>query len=303
MYYTVKSTYRDKKRLKTVMAHRGSREQGLPENTIAAFRDAILNGADIIELDVRLTLDDQVVVSHDDSLSRTCGSELLISQTKFKDLPKILLTHPLENNRIKLYPIEESQAIPLLSNVLKTFPHHYFNIEIKQNSNILIEKSLQIIQENNKENDVYWFSLNEKVNQKLVSIAPHIATISSVVCALRVFFYYHLGILPFISLDESVVGVMPQEITLDMLRSELPKVPIWILYILRFILQGNPPYFMMQPKLFYHLRKRGIAVLFMSVNTPADLDLAIKMGATMILTDNAPFMVSHIKQTNITFQT
>jgi glycerophosphoryl diester phosphodiesterase len=52
-----------------VHGHRGARAV-LPENTLPAFEYAIGCGADAIELDVAVTRDDVVVVSHDPTLNR-----------------------------------------------------------------------------------------------------------------------------------------------------------------------------------------------------------------------------------------
>lgn len=48
-----------------VIAHRGVHGPGLTENTIAAFEAAVSAGADMIELDVRRTAGDELVVIHD----------------------------------------------------------------------------------------------------------------------------------------------------------------------------------------------------------------------------------------------
>jgi glycerophosphoryl diester phosphodiesterase len=53
-----------------VVAHRGA-SGTLPENTKAAFELAIAQGAQILEIDVHLTADDELVVIHDDTLERT----------------------------------------------------------------------------------------------------------------------------------------------------------------------------------------------------------------------------------------
>ena len=50
--------------LPLIIAHRGD-VTNAPENTISAFQKALELGADGIELDVRLTKDDQLVVFHD----------------------------------------------------------------------------------------------------------------------------------------------------------------------------------------------------------------------------------------------
>lgn len=50
-------------------AHRGA-SHAAPENTLAAFTLAVVEGADAIELDVRLSADGVPVVFHDDTLER-----------------------------------------------------------------------------------------------------------------------------------------------------------------------------------------------------------------------------------------
>lgn len=58
-----------------IVAHRGSSGTA-PENTMRAIREAVEAGADMVEIDVRLTADHHVVVFHDHVLGRTtdgCG--------------------------------------------------------------------------------------------------------------------------------------------------------------------------------------------------------------------------------------
>lgn len=65
-----------------IIAHRGA-SRAEPENTLAAFRRAVEMGADGVELDVRRTADDRLVVHHDPHLpdGRT------IRSTRRADLP------------------------------------------------------------------------------------------------------------------------------------------------------------------------------------------------------------------------
>ena len=53
-----------------IWAHRGA-SRVAPENTMPAFERAIAAGADGIEFDVQLSRDGEVVVIHDETLSRT----------------------------------------------------------------------------------------------------------------------------------------------------------------------------------------------------------------------------------------
>jgi glycerophosphoryl diester phosphodiesterase len=64
-----------------LQAHRGVSTEA-PENTMAAFRMAVDQGYDLIELDTKYTKDGVCVVLHDHTLNRTCrypGGEVLPS--------------------------------------------------------------------------------------------------------------------------------------------------------------------------------------------------------------------------------
>ena len=59
-------------------AHRGLHSQGIPENSMAAFK-AALDGGYGIELDIHLTKDGDLAVIHDTSLKRTAGADIKIT--------------------------------------------------------------------------------------------------------------------------------------------------------------------------------------------------------------------------------
>ena len=67
------------------LAHRGDWSEA-PENTIAAFQAAERAGADMIELDIRRTADDRVVVMHDPTLERVWGSPLAVADATLDEL-------------------------------------------------------------------------------------------------------------------------------------------------------------------------------------------------------------------------
>ena len=73
-----------------VAAHRGapasSRE---PENTIAAFREAIEDGAGALELDVRRTSDGVLVVLHDATIDRTTDGTGALADLTFDELERL----------------------------------------------------------------------------------------------------------------------------------------------------------------------------------------------------------------------
>jgi glycerophosphoryl diester phosphodiesterase len=71
-----------------IIAHRGASALA-PENTLAAFRRAIADGAEGIEFDVRLSKDGAVVVFHDATLRRLTSRKNLVSSIPLEELQTI----------------------------------------------------------------------------------------------------------------------------------------------------------------------------------------------------------------------
>lgn len=71
-------------------AHRGLWGEGIPENSVAAFRHAAEHGF-AIELDVQLSSDGTVMVFHDRTLTRMCGREEALSSLTADELTHIPL--------------------------------------------------------------------------------------------------------------------------------------------------------------------------------------------------------------------
>jgi len=118
-----------------VHGHRGARAV-LPENTLPAFEYAIGCGVDAIELDVAVTRDDVVVVSHDPTLNRAI--------CRAPDGPRVIRACTLEevrrwdcgtlrNPRFRRQMPVPGARIPTLDEVLalSTRGQFLFNIEIK----------------------------------------------------------------------------------------------------------------------------------------------------------------------------
>ena len=71
-----------------IIGHRGASAVA-PENTMAAFREAIAAGADGIEFDVRLARDGVPVVIHDSTLRRTAGFSRRLADMPWSELKDI----------------------------------------------------------------------------------------------------------------------------------------------------------------------------------------------------------------------
>ena len=71
-----------------MVAHRGASAHEA-ENTLPAFEAAIAAGADVVELDVRMTADDVAVVMHDADVSRTTDGTGLVRDLALADLKEL----------------------------------------------------------------------------------------------------------------------------------------------------------------------------------------------------------------------
>lgn len=87
------------------LAHRGiHNNEDVPENSLPSFRAAVDAGCGI-ELDVRFTKDRQLVVFHDEELSRMCGDDRFVLDVTYDELSKLRL-------------LDTDEKIPLLSEVI-----------------------------------------------------------------------------------------------------------------------------------------------------------------------------------------
>lgn len=86
------------------IAHRGYHDQVAPENSMAAFRNAIAAGLPF-ECDVHLTKDGKIVISHDSQLKRMTGKEGKIEELTLEELRAS-------------YKLPDGSDLPLLTEVI-----------------------------------------------------------------------------------------------------------------------------------------------------------------------------------------
>ena len=110
------SDYDPRMREFTVIGHRGACALE-PENTLRSVRRAIADGADMVEIDVRLA-DNEIVVIHDDTVDRTTDGTGSVYQ----------MSHP----ELRGLDAGKGEKIPTLAEVLElTLPSLPLNIELK----------------------------------------------------------------------------------------------------------------------------------------------------------------------------
>jgi len=108
-----------------ILGHRGASAVA-PENTLAAFSRAILDGAEGIEFDVRLSRDKVPMVIHDATLKRTALIDSLVCDLTSKQLQEIdvgswFARTSFEGRRPSPTTSYASAKLPTLAQVLELF--------------------------------------------------------------------------------------------------------------------------------------------------------------------------------------
>jgi glycerophosphoryl diester phosphodiesterase len=98
-----------------VMAHRGDSVY-CPENTLAAFRKAIADGADILETDLHLSRDGEMMCIHDASVDRTTDGRGLVAEMSAGELRSL--------NAGVHFPAFQEERIPTLAELIAILPEN-----------------------------------------------------------------------------------------------------------------------------------------------------------------------------------
>jgi glycerophosphoryl diester phosphodiesterase len=136
------------------IAHQGGEDE-FPSNTLYAFKKSVKAGADMLELDVGVTKDDRIVVSHDTTLDRTTSGTGTIESRTLKQIRRLdaaywfakggddAYAHDKPRKAYRFRGIATGQRkppkgfkrrdfrVPTLREVMKAFPRTPINIEIK----------------------------------------------------------------------------------------------------------------------------------------------------------------------------
>lgn len=170
-----------------IHAHRGSSINN-PENSMAAFKQAIKDEADYIELDVHQTKDQKIVVTHDSSLSRITSGKVNkeVYELTYDEIHKLDVGSWFDKKFSYLRVATLDEVMDLCKGKIK------LNIEIKPTGHEKdFEKHvIEIVRRHNFENDCMLASLNYDSVKKVKELAPDIKTLALFISAVGDFSVY-----------------------------------------------------------------------------------------------------------------
>ncbi|CCW62287.1 unnamed protein product [Phytomonas sp. EM1] len=291
-----------------IVAHRGGSLIG-PENTLYAFEKALNNGgANVLEMDVWLSLDKKIVVSHDDELGRTCGeryrnvkiSQLVVGDFPNNTLPQCARSIALhfKNGNIMDYkasddvPIDELTRVCLLTEVFERFPGVPMHVDIKALGAEAVYIVLDMIRKFRRESyTIVGSSVTENKMYikdyftKNTAIRPKFRIFANTSDFMYVYLFYYLGLLPFCKLDFDVFSI---PVYTTSMREEAQTEHGYVASLMA-------SFFFTSPSLWRYLQYRGIAVLGWVVNGESNLAEAALWPLNGIITDDPVCLFNSMK--------
>lgn len=129
-----------------ILGHRGAAGSA-PENTLASFARALEDGAQILETDLHVTKDGVPVLLHDATLDRTTNGSGAVADLSLEELQALDAAHRFEGTPPTYPPIDGGRiVVPSLEEAFQAFPDARFNIEIKAESEALIESVVALVE-------------------------------------------------------------------------------------------------------------------------------------------------------------
>ncbi|KAL4223533.1 Lysophospholipase D gdpd1 [Mactra antiquata] len=260
------------------ISHRGGAGENC-ENTITAFKHALSQGTQMLEIDCHLTKDGEVVVAHDSHLLKKCNKDVKIPELDLKDLPEYCTALSLDfQPDFTLHVDSDDRKIPTLRQVFTAFPTTPMNIDVKVYDDQLFQKVNGLIQEFNREDLTIWggrLSTTTRTLHELNSVVPVFFSFRRVFTLILLFYS---GLLPFVPLYESALEIIMPSIALSKKKNVELSLKYRLLLRLADLL-------LMRPALFKHLDRRGIQTYLWVLNEEEHWERAFKLGATGVMTD------------------
>jgi glycerophosphoryl diester phosphodiesterase len=142
------------------VGHRGARAYE-PENTLRSYKRALELGADAVELDVRQTKDNKIIVMHDADLKRVTNNETAVADLTLQEITALSL--------------DKSEKIPSFEEALE-FLHGKTQVFVELKEAGTEQQVLNIINKVGAKDIVVLVSLLEDVLRTVKQLDPQIKT-------------------------------------------------------------------------------------------------------------------------------
>jgi len=243
-----------------IIGHRGAAGVA-PENTMVSFKQAVLDGADILELDVHLTKDKHVVVIHDATVDRTTNGAGKVVDFTLAELQELDAGHHFQDADGN-YPFRgKGLKVPTLEEVLEVCAAMPFSIELKVANKVLVAELVKVLFRTKRllDGSVLCASFLHRALTNVRKLAPHLAT----------------------SFSKPEIATMVARVKLLPVLGKRKRSISYVFQIKRNVGKGK---FLTQ-KTVKLIRRLGYEVQVWTVNDEKEMRQYIAMGVDGIITD------------------
>lgn len=272
-----------------IFSHRGGSMEAF-ENSIPAFKNSLDLGITGLELDVHRTKDGHIIIAHDSNLHRVTGQFQAISDTYYDDISPFVNETDGGFGKYIFPNGNTSEKPPLLRDLfeLAQGSNVLFSIDVKTLNEVDIRAVLDIAKEYNLLDRIIIGGVVAKIDPKkyIAEYGPQVNFFFPAQTAFMTFLFFLVGLLPFIPLkyDFYIVtfAFKTMRQTSFARNSKLISAFFFILYLL----------WPFKKLMNWHLKRRGIIVIYWILNNEEDYAFALKLGAQGLMGDKP----SNIKQ-------
>ncbi|WP_086476127.1 MULTISPECIES: glycerophosphodiester phosphodiesterase family protein [Arenibacter] len=177
-----------------VAAHRATNDY-YPENSLAAIKESIRIGVDIVELDIRQSKDGVLLIMHDRTLDRTTNGSGNVSDFSLDQLKDL---------RLLFKDSITTERIPTFKEVLQlTKGKVLLDIDFKLEDMAAVEKAYSLIQEFGMENQILFFLYDYKETPRLQEMDSEIRIMPRAYSRREVRAIQKMDLIDIIHIDES----------------------------------------------------------------------------------------------------
>jgi len=162
-----------------VIAHQGGDELW-PGNTMYAFEHATELGVDVLEMDLHITQDGVLVISHDETVDRTTDGTGVIEEMTLEEIKALDAGYDWSPDDGGTFPYRgQGITVPTLEEVFLAFPEYRMTIEIKKTEDSMAAPFCDLIRAYGMQDKVLVASFHDERMEEFRQVCPEVATSSA----------------------------------------------------------------------------------------------------------------------------
>ena len=166
---------------RTLVIPHGGGDGLFPENTLLAFERSMAMGADVVDVDLRLSGDGVVIAFHDPTVDRITGAKGTVRQMTYEELSQLdagwAFAPGGASDGIAQHPFRGiGVSIPTLESILQKFPTALLSLDLKDESMAMVKPVCDLLRQYHRFNDVFVGSNSDPQILEFRKLCPDVRT-------------------------------------------------------------------------------------------------------------------------------